>query len=66
MPNILIIGGGFAGVWAAAAAVRTAQHAGRGDGAIDVTLVDAGDDIVIRPRLYEPDPQRMRVSLDRS
>jgi len=65
MANVLIIGGGFAGVWAAAGAVRTYREAGLPDSALRVTLVAPGDDMVIRPRLYEPDPQRMRVPLDR-
>jgi NADH dehydrogenase len=65
MRNILIIGGGFAGVWAAAGAVRTCSAAGEPPTAIRVTLVDPADDMVIRPRLYEEDPQRMRVALDR-
>lgn len=30
-----------------------------------MTLVSAGDDLVIRPRLYEADPGSMRVALDR-
>lgn len=61
MSNILIIGGGFAGVWASAAAMRARPD----PTAFEVTLVDAADDLVIRPRLYEADPQRMRVPLDR-
>src|SRR5947209_275195 len=65
MSNILIVGGGFAGVWAAAGVVRTCREAGLRDTEIRVTLVAPGDDMVIRPRLYEPDPQRMRVPLDR-
>ncbi len=65
MANVLIIGGGFAGVWAAAGAVRTYREAGLSDSTLRVTLVAPGDDMVIRPRLYEPDPQRMRVPLDR-
>jgi NADH:ubiquinone reductase (H+-translocating) len=65
MPDVLIIGGGFAGVWAAAGAVRARRDAGANDHAVDVTLVDAGDDLVIRPRLYEADPESMRVALDR-
>jgi NADH dehydrogenase len=60
MHDVVIIGGGFAGVWSAAAAVRAADQA-----AIRVTLVSAGDELVIRPRLYEADPGRMRVRLDR-
>ncbi|MBV9922690.1 MAG: FAD-dependent oxidoreductase, partial [Pseudonocardia sp.] len=62
MANVLVIGGGFAGVWSAAGAMRTAQRAGA---QLGVTLVAAGDDLVIRPRLYEDDPERMRVPLDR-
>ena len=65
MANVLIIGGGFAGVWAAAGVVRTYREAGLSDSTLRVTLVAPGDDMVIRPRLYEPDPQRMRVPLDR-
>ncbi len=65
MSNVLIIGGGFAGVWAAAGVVRTCHEAGLPDTEIRATLVAPGDDMVIRPRLYEPDPQRMRVPLDR-
>jgi NADH dehydrogenase len=65
MSDVLVIGGGFAGVWAAAGAVRARHEAGLPDDAVRVTLVDAADDMVIRPRLYEPDPGRMRVALDR-
>ncbi|GLP81536.1 NAD(P)/FAD-dependent oxidoreductase [Mycobacterium antarcticum] len=65
MKEILVIGGGFAGVWSAAGAVRAVRGAGHvGDG-IHVTLVSASDDLVIRPRLYENDPGSMRVPLDR-
>ncbi|MEV0107140.1 FAD-dependent oxidoreductase [Nocardia sp. NPDC050799] len=62
MSGIVVLGGGFAGVWSAAGAVRLARAAGRD---LPVTLIDPGDDLVIRPRLYQADPDRMRVSLDR-
>lgn len=62
MPNIVIAGGGFAGVWAAASAVRLLHDHGA---TATVTLVSAGDDLVIRPRLYESRPEDKRVSLDR-
>ncbi|MCF3961095.1 NAD(P)/FAD-dependent oxidoreductase [Streptomyces fuscigenes] len=65
MKDILVVGGGFAGVWSAAGAVRTARAAGAADGELRVTLVSGGDDLVIRPRLYEEDPGSMRVPLDR-
>ncbi|WP_399880617.1 NAD(P)/FAD-dependent oxidoreductase [Streptomyces sp. BBFR51] len=65
MTHIVVIGGGFAGVWSAAGAVRAARaakHAGRD---MHVTLISGGDDLVLRPRLYEEDPQSKRVPLDR-
>ncbi|WP_411072511.1 NAD(P)/FAD-dependent oxidoreductase [Streptomyces sp. cmx-4-25] len=65
MKNILVIGGGFAGVWSAVGAVRTAREQGVDPAELQVTLVSNTDDLVIRPRLYEADPQAMRVSLDR-
>ncbi|MFD0487977.1 NADH dehydrogenase [Saccharopolyspora erythraea NRRL 2338] len=65
MSNILVVGGGFAGVWSAAAAVRLRRVVGAGESELSVTLVSAGDDLVIRPRLYQAEPERMRVSLDR-
>lgn len=63
MYEILVAGGGFAGVWSAAAAVRTARLAGIADGELSVTLVSDGDDLVIRPRLYEADPESKRLPL---
>ncbi len=65
MSTILIIGGGFAGVWAAAGVQRLVHASGREGSDLRVTVVDASDDMVIRPRLYEDDPQRHRVALDR-
>ncbi|WP_060721791.1 NAD(P)/FAD-dependent oxidoreductase [Pseudonocardia sp. EC080625-04] len=65
MSNILVIGGGFAGVWAAAGAIRARQEAGAAEDAVTVTLIGAADDLAIRPRLYEDDPQGKRVALDR-
>jgi NADH:ubiquinone reductase (H+-translocating) len=63
MSDVLVIGGGFAGVWAAAAAARVRALAARPD--VSVTLVAPGDHLVIRPRLYEADPGQMQVPLDR-
>ncbi|MFF8480967.1 NAD(P)/FAD-dependent oxidoreductase [Streptomyces antibioticus] len=65
MKDVLIIGGGFAGVWSAAGAVRAAREAGSAGRDVRVTLVSGGDDLVIRPRLYEDAPESMRVALDR-
>jgi NADH dehydrogenase len=63
--NILVIGGGFAGVWSAAAAARVARDNGTDGSRPRVTLVSDSDEMVIRPRLYERDPGQMSVSLDR-
>jgi NADH:ubiquinone reductase (H+-translocating) len=65
MSDVLIIGGGFAGVWAAAGAVRARHEAGADDQTVRVTLLGAADDMAIRPRLYEEGAQGMRVALDR-
>ncbi|MGW3727927.1 NAD(P)/FAD-dependent oxidoreductase, partial [Streptomyces sp. NPDC000851] len=65
MKDVLIIGGGFAGVWSAAGVVRAAREAGSAGDELRVTLVSGGDDLVIRPRLYEDAPEGMRVALDR-
>lgn len=60
MPDVVIVGGGFAGVWSAAAAARV-----RGDGDLRVTLIAPGRDLVLRPRLYEPEPDLATVALKR-
>ncbi|OWA13217.1 dehydrogenase [Streptomyces sp. CS113] len=65
MTHIMVIGGGFAGVWSAAGAIRAARAAGQAGEHIHVTLISGGDDLVLRPRLYEDDPQSKRVALDR-
>jgi NADH dehydrogenase len=55
--NILVIGGGFAGFWAAVAARRVA-----GDRA-EVTLVSREPMLEIRPRLYEAKPETLAVAV---
>src|SRR5215510_12285589 len=58
MPDkILIVGGGFAGFWAAVAARRVAgPRAG-------VTLVSPAPMLEVRPRLYEARPETLAVDL---
>jgi NADH dehydrogenase len=60
--DILVVGGGFAGVWAAAAATRLAAT---NEATLSVHLVSQTDSMVIRPRLYEEDPDNISLALSR-
>ncbi|MFJ3949765.1 NAD(P)/FAD-dependent oxidoreductase [Streptomyces libani] len=62
MIDVLVLGGGFAGLWSAAAATRLLRTQGS---ARSVALLTPDPDLVLRPRLYQADPARMRVPLDR-
>jgi NADH:ubiquinone reductase (H+-translocating) len=55
--NILVIGGGFAGFWAAVAARRVAGARA------EVTLVSREPMLEIRPRLYEARPETLAVAV---
>lgn len=59
--SIIVAGGGFAGLWAAVAAARVLSV--HGDRATAVTLVSRDPYLTVRPRLYEGNPQDMRVPL---
>ena len=61
MQTLTILGGGFAGVWAAmsAAAEREARNATD----VTITLVSKDSSLTIRPRLYEGAKEEMRVPL---
>jgi NADH dehydrogenase len=56
----VIIGGGFAGVWSAAGAALA-----RGDADLRITLIAPNEQLVLRPRLYEPEPELATVELRR-
>jgi NADH dehydrogenase len=60
MSNILILGGGFAGLWSALVARRQAVDEGRD---LTITLVSMDSQLTLRPRLYEPEPERFRIPL---
>ncbi len=60
MQKLLILGGGFAGVWAALVAAREAIHHG---GELEILLVSKDPYLTMRPRLYEPDPENLRAPL---
>ena len=61
-PQLVIIGGGFAGVWATAAA--SDHRTTNGTEAFDITLVTTSPDLIIRPRLYEADLTATVVPLE--
>jgi NADH dehydrogenase len=60
MAHVVIVGGGFAGVWSAAGAALA-----RGDADLRLTLIAPNEHLVLRPRLYEPDPEVAKVELSR-
>ncbi|GAA6180164.1 hypothetical protein NBRC116594_16020 [Shimia sp. NS0008-38b] len=61
MKRIGIVGGGFAGTWAAMSAAATREQQNADD--IDITLVSASESLCIRPRLYEAISEDMQVPL---
>ncbi|MFC4111019.1 NAD(P)/FAD-dependent oxidoreductase [Nonomuraea zeae] len=60
MAHVVIIGGGFAGVWSAAGAALA-----RGEADLRITLIAPDEHLVLRPRLYEPEPELAKVELRR-
>jgi len=62
VPRVLVVGGGFAGLWAAAGAARALDQFGAA-GAADVVLVNPDPFHVIRVRCYEADLAPVRVPL---
>jgi NADH:ubiquinone reductase (H+-translocating) len=65
MQRIVVLGGGFAGLWAAAGAARKRAELGLGTNAIEVVLVDRSAYHNIRVRNYEPDLSDVVVPLAR-
>jgi NADH dehydrogenase len=60
MKDIIIVGGGFAGTWAALAAAKQVDEQASD---IQITVISTDRYLTIRPRLYEPDPQALRLPL---
>lgn len=64
MRNLVVVGGGFAGVWTALGAAKALRrHASRAED-VAVTLVSRDPWLTIRPRLYEASLDAVRVALD--
>jgi NADH:quinone reductase (non-electrogenic) len=62
-PRVLVVGGGFAGLWAAAGVARALDQFGAA-GTADVVLVNPDPFHVIRVRCYEADLAPVRVALN--
>jgi NADH dehydrogenase len=62
--RIVVLGGGFAGLWSAVGAARALDGFGVGPDAVEITLVNRDAYHVIRVRNYEPDLREVRVPLD--
>ncbi|MCC6140903.1 MAG: FAD-dependent oxidoreductase [Nitrospira sp.] len=60
MKNIVIVGGGFAGLWAGLTAARELDLHG---GAARITLVTKDEYLTVRPRLYEVFSEGLRAPL---
>ena len=64
MKQLIIIGGGFAGLWAAFSAVRQAKILGKEDD-VAITLVNKDQHHGLRPRFYESELGNTRISLEK-
>ncbi|MCT0208159.1 NAD(P)/FAD-dependent oxidoreductase [Synechococcus sp. CS-1332] len=62
--RILVLGGGFAGLWSALSAARQLDQLGVGPEAIEVLLVNRDAFHGLRVRNYEADLSRLRVPLE--
>lgn len=63
MKNIVVIGGGFAGLWSALGAARRVDELGAGPDDVAITLVNRDSWHAIRVRNYENDISDARVPL---
>jgi NADH dehydrogenase len=63
-PRILVLGGGFAGLWSAIGAARTLDELGVGADRVEVVLIDRTAWHSIRVRNYEADLGDTRVAFD--
>jgi NADH dehydrogenase len=61
MRRILVLGGGFAGLWSAVGAARKRDELGIGEDALEITLVDRNPYHSIRVRNYENDLGQVTV-----
>ena len=61
--RLVIIGAGFAGMYAALSAARLRDIRGALPADLEIALVSPEPTLVVRPRLYEPNPETLTASL---
>lgn len=61
--RLVIIGAGFAGMYAALSAARLRDIRGVSPEALEIALVSPEPTLVVRPRLYEPNPETLTAPL---
>ncbi len=64
-PNLVVVGGGFAGVWAALAAERLRRRVSTKGTDLTVTLLSDRPTMGMKPRYHEADQSAVEVPLDR-
>jgi NADH dehydrogenase len=62
--RLVIIGAGFAGMYAALSAARLRDAKDVSNGDLEIVLVAPEPTLVVRPRLYEPRPETLTAPLD--
>lgn len=63
MQRLLIVGAGFAGMYAAQSAARVRDLQGLSPGELEIAVIAPEPFLVIRPRLYEAKPETMKAPL---
>jgi NADH dehydrogenase len=63
--RLVIIGAGFAGMYAALSSARLREMSNASPGKLEIVLVSPEPNLVVRPRLYEPKPETLTAPLDR-
>src|SRR6185503_9434325 len=61
--RLVIIGAGFAGMYAALSAARLREIKGVSPDELEIALVSPEPTLVVRPRLYEPNPETLTAPL---
>ena len=61
--RIIIIGAGFAGMYAALSAARLRDAQGVSPERLRISLVSPEPTLVVRPRMYEPNPETLTAPL---